>query len=168
LVRCDGDGHVGQNYDYNTDINMTSARARKILGYPQDKDGNPVAFSGISTDNMGLIDGVLYTDHAVAMRLAKSSAIWHGTVVSRNEQIIFQNSLVFNYDSRIHSRYHNNPNQYIKFGSAFRQEPDDAAFCRIEPGSFWIMSSCFLPGPTVRALWPWLFLSVGLVRSHAA
>jgi len=82
---------------------------------------------------MGLIDGVLYTDHAVAMRLAKSSAIWHGTVVSRNEQIIFQNSLVFNYDSRIHSRYHNNPNQYINLGLPFGKSLTMQRFAELNP-----------------------------------
>ena len=130
---ADGDGKVGHNYDYAADINMTSDRANKILGYPLDKDGNPLAFSAVSTDNMGSIDGVLYTDHAVAMRLAKSTSVWHGTIVSRNEQIIFQNTLGFNYDSRIHSRYHNNPNQFINLGLPYGKSLSVRRFAELAP-----------------------------------
>src|SRR5262249_9793468 len=113
---ADGDGKVGHNYNYNADINMTSSRARQILGYPNNSNGVPPPFSQVATDNMGAIDGILYTDHAAAMRLANSTSIWHGTVVSRNEQIVYQSTLSFNYDSRVHSRYHNNPNSFINLG----------------------------------------------------
>jgi Tfp pilus assembly protein PilX len=130
---ADGDGKVEHNYDYNADITMTSARASMILGYPADNLGAPVAFNQVATDNMGAIDGVLYTDHAVAMRLANSTTVWHGTIVSRNEQIIFQNQLVLNYDSRIHSRYHNNPNQYINLGLPFGKAVTVNKFAELPP-----------------------------------
>jgi hypothetical protein len=112
----DGDGVVQHNYVYATDINMDSARASKIVGYPTDKDGNPLPYNKVATDNMGTLEGIYYTDHAAAMRLGRGNAIIHGSIISRNEQIIFQSRLNLNYDSRVHSRYHNNPNQFINLG----------------------------------------------------
>jgi len=113
---ADGDGKVGHNYVYDTDINMNAARAASILNYPTNSDGTPQAFNQVATDNMGSIDGILYCNHAVAMRMANPSSVWHGTIVSRNEQIVFQSVLTFNYDSRVNSRYHNNPNSFINLG----------------------------------------------------
>ena len=78
-------------------------------------------FNSLATDNMGTLEGIFYCNHALAMRLANSSAIFHGLVVSRNEQIIFQSTLQFIYDSRVHSRYRNNPNTYINLGLPFGQ-----------------------------------------------
>lgn len=130
---ADGDGKVGHNYVYNTDINMTANRASSIAGYPTNLLGVPVAFNTVATDNMSLLDGVFYTDHAVAMRLANSHAVWHGTIVSRNEQIIFQDTLVLNYDSRIHSRYNNNPNSLINLGLPFGKSLSVKNFAELAP-----------------------------------
>ncbi len=117
---ADGDGAIKVgNYNYNTDINMTAARANKIQGYPTTGSGNnvaPVAYSTVATDNMGYLDGIFYTDHALAMRVAQGTTIYHGAVISRNEQIVFNGTCSFVYDSRIHSRYHNNPNNLINLG----------------------------------------------------
>lgn len=115
---ADGDGHINANYNYNTDINMDSARASHILGYPTDSSHQPqpLPYNQVATDDMGTLDGIFYTDHAAAMRLAQNASIFYGALVSRNEQIIFQSTIVMNYDSRIHSRYHNNPNQFINLG----------------------------------------------------
>ncbi len=112
----DGNGLVNANYNYSRDINMDNTRAAKILGYPTDGSGNVVAFNQVATDNMGTLEGIFYTDHAAAMRLAQSTSTFHGVIVSRNEQIIFQSQLTFIYDSRVHSRYSNNPNRFINLG----------------------------------------------------
>ena len=130
---ADGDGQVEHNYSYGTDINMTTSRAARIAGYPTDAQGHPVAFSTVATDNMNLLDGVYYTDHAAAMRLANSQAVFHGTIVSRNEQIIFQDKLSLNYDSRIHSRYHNNPNHLINLGLPFGKLISVQSFAELAP-----------------------------------
>ncbi|MEJ0090053.1 MAG: hypothetical protein WDM80_09960 [Limisphaerales bacterium] len=116
---ADGNGQVNGNYNYNNDINMTTARANQILGYPTTGTGNnatPVAYSSFATSNMGSLDGIYYTDHAAAIRMQQGGAVYHGSIISRNEQIVFTSSLVFTYDSRIHSRYRNNPNQYVNLG----------------------------------------------------
>jgi hypothetical protein len=113
---ADGDGTVNGNYNYSTDINMTTARAKKISGYPTDSGGNPVAYKNVATINMGTVNGVYYTDHAVAMRLTQSAVSFFGALICRNEQIMYQNKLTFSYDSRIHSRYRKDPNQIINLG----------------------------------------------------
>ena len=113
---ADGNGVVNANYNYNTDINMTTARANAIQGYPTDTSGNPVAYNSIATDNMGSFDGIFYTDHAMAIRSAAGSTTFHGAVISRNEQIVFNSVCNFVYDSRVNSRYHNNPNDIINLG----------------------------------------------------
>ena len=94
---------------------MTTARASAIQGYPTDGGGNPVGYNQVATDNMGSFDGIFYTDHAMAIR-ADNGAIFHGSVISRNEQIVFNGSCNFVYDSRVNSRYHNNPNDIINLG----------------------------------------------------
>ncbi len=112
---ADGNGVVNHNYNYNTDINMTTARANAIQGYPKDGGGSPVGYNQVATDNMGSLDGIFYTDHAMAIR-ADNGAVFHGAVISRNEQIVFNGSCYFVYDSRVNSRYHNNPNDIINLG----------------------------------------------------
>ena len=112
---ADGDGIMESNYNYATDINMTSARASYIVGYPS-VGTNPVPYSQVATDNMGTLQGIFYTDHAAAMRLAQSTAVFNGVIISRNEQIVFQNYLNLIYDSRVHSRYNNNSGQFVNLG----------------------------------------------------
>ena len=116
---ADGNGVVNANYNYNTDINMTTARANAIQGYPTDGGGNPVGYNQVATDNIGSFDGIFYTDHAMAIRSAAGSTTFHGAVISRNEQIVFNSVCNFIYDSRVNSRYHNNPNDIINLGLPF-------------------------------------------------
>ena len=116
---ADGNGVVNANYNYNTDINMTTARANAIQGYPVDGGGNPVAYNTVATDDMGAFDGIFYTDHAMAIRSAAGSTTFFGAVISRNEQIVFNSVCNFIYDSRVNSRYHNNPNDIINLGLPF-------------------------------------------------
>jgi hypothetical protein len=129
---ADGDGIMEANYNYNTDINMTAARASYILGYPT-VAGIPVAYNQVASDNMGTLEGIFYTDHAAAMRLAQSSSVFHGVIVSRNEQIVFQNYLTLIYDSRINSRYNNNPNQFINLGLPWGKPVQVNSFAELAP-----------------------------------
>ena len=129
---ADGNGVVNANYNYSNDINMTTDRANKIQGYPTTSSGNqngtstgngdnatPVAYNSIASNDMTTFDGIFYCNHAVAIRSAASSTTFHGAVISRDEQIVFNSVCNFVYDSRIHSRYHNDPNQYINLGLPF-------------------------------------------------
>jgi hypothetical protein len=129
---ADGDGIMETNYNYNTDINMTSTRASYIVGYPKIL-GAPLPYSSVATDNMGTLQGIFYTDHAAAMRMDQNNAIFNGVIVSRNEQIVFQTYLDLVYDSRVNSRYNNNPNQYINLGLPWGKPLQVTSFAELPP-----------------------------------
>jgi len=131
---ADGDGIIESNYNYNTDINMTATRASYILRYPT-VAGAPVPYGSVATDNMGTLQGIFYTDHAAAMRLAQSGSIFNGVIVSRNEQIIFQSSLNFVYDSRVNSRYSKDPNQFINLGLPWGKPISVNSFAELAPNA---------------------------------
>jgi hypothetical protein len=48
--------------------------------------------------------------------LAKAHTVWNGAVICRDEAIVFSSSLKFRYDSRLHSRFSDDPNRYIDLG----------------------------------------------------
>jgi hypothetical protein len=131
---ADGDGMVNSNYNYSTDINMTTRRASYIQGYPT-SGGTPVPYNQVATDNMGTLQGIFYTDHAAAMRMDQNNAVFNGVIVSRNEQIVFQSYLDLVYDSRVNSRYHNNPNQYINLGLPWGEPIQVNSFAEITPNA---------------------------------
>lgn len=112
---ADEDGVVDSNYNYDSQLKMTSTRAGKINGYPT-ASGVPVSFNTISSSAINRLDGIFYCNHAAAVRMAASDSIWNGTVISHDEAIVYNSSLKINYDSRVHSRYSNDPNRYIDFG----------------------------------------------------
>ena len=131
---ADGDGRINANYNYATDINMDTSRASHILGYPTDINSHqPVAYNQVATDQMGTMDGIFYTDHALAMRLLQSGDIFYGTLISRNEQIIGNGYVHFIYDSRVNSRYHNNPNLIIPLGLPWGKPIQVNSFAELLP-----------------------------------
>ena len=112
---ADGDGIVDGNYNYTTQIQLDSTRAAKILNYP--KSGTtPQDYNTLSTGNFSRLDGIFYTNHALAMYSTKSGMRINGSVISRDEAIIFSGSCTFVYDSRVHSRYMNDPNRLVDLG----------------------------------------------------
>ena len=112
----DADGEIDVNFNYDSDLKMTDTRADAILGYPEDVNGQPLSYGSVATINMNRLDGVFYTNHAAAMRLAQSNTIWNGALICRDEAIVYRSTLQFRYDPRIHSRYSNDPNRYIDLG----------------------------------------------------
>lgn len=118
---ADGDGFVDGNYDYEAQMVMDDARASLIEGYPTTTDtatGNVVydPYSDHASNLMNRLDGVFYTNHAVGMRLKKSDTVMNGVLVSRDEAIVFNSTLHFTYDSRVHSRYQTDPNRFVDLG----------------------------------------------------
>ena len=67
------------------------------------------------------------------MRLNKSTVDFSGSIISRNEQIIFSSVLNFTYDSRVHSRYANNPNQFINLGLPWGKPLQVNTFVELAP-----------------------------------
>jgi hypothetical protein len=47
------------------------------------------------------------------MRLATANTVINGSLVSRDEAIIFTSTARFVYDARVHSRYSKDPNTHI-------------------------------------------------------
>lgn len=113
---ADGDGAVDANFNYGNQIAMTTNRMNAIANYPTNALGLPSDYETVASNDMNLLDGIFYTNHAAAMRLAKNNSIIHGVVVSRDEAIVFNSSLNMYYDSRVHSRYNKNPNIFIDLG----------------------------------------------------
>ncbi len=113
---ADGNGVVNSAYNYAADIQMTATRAGKITGYPKDGTGALQPYDSLSSNNYNRMDGVYYCNHAVANRMAASGVAWNGAVICRDEAIVFNDTLKFVYDPRIHSRYSDDPNRYIDLG----------------------------------------------------
>ena len=132
---ADGDGKVNANYNYDTDINVNSTRAANISGYPVDGKNNPLPYNNVATDNMGTLQGIFYTNHAAAMRLANTTSTIDGVIISRNEQMVFQVYLNLVYDSRVHSRYNNNPNSFINLGLPFGKPIQVNTFSEMAPNA---------------------------------
>jgi hypothetical protein len=129
---ADGDGVVDANYNYSNDIQMTTNRANKIYNYPT-TSGSPTDYSSVASNSMNRMDGVYYCNHAVAMRLGQANTVWNGSVISRNEAIVFSSTLKFVYDPRIHSRYSTDPNRYIDLGLPMANRVRVESFLEIAP-----------------------------------
>jgi hypothetical protein len=79
------------------------------------------------------LQGIFYTDHAAAMREEQDYASINGVIVSRNEQMVFQYYLTLTYDSRVNSRYNNNPNQFINLGLPWGKPLQVSSFVELAP-----------------------------------
>lgn len=137
---ADGDGVIDHAYNYSNDIVMTAARAAKILGYPATA-GVPDDFNTLSSNNMNRIDGIIYCNHAVGVRAANANLVWNGTVVCRDEAIIFSSSAKFVYDPRVHSRYSVNPNQFVDLGLPTTSGATIESLVELAPIPGWITAS---------------------------
>jgi hypothetical protein len=111
---------------------MTASRASYIQGYPTN-GGSPVAYSSVATSDIGTLQGIFYTDHAAAIRMQASQAAIDGVIVSRNEQIMFQVDLAIVYDSRVNSRYNNDPNNFINLGLPWGKPIKVSTFTELAP-----------------------------------
>jgi len=94
----DGDGNLRTtNYTYAADV-VTN------LSTIDNLPAGTTEFSQVATNAISTLEGIFYTNHAVAGRLG-SNAVVNGVMISKDEAIRFTNTLAFNYDERIHSRY---------------------------------------------------------------
>ena len=134
---ADGNGVANANYNYASDIQMTTARANKILNYPT-TSGNPTDYNSVATANMNRLDGVYYCNHAAAMYLATANGAWNGSIISRNEAIVYTSSLKLVYDPRVHSHYCTDPNRFIDLGLPVAVRVRLQSFTEIKPvGGFY-------------------------------
>ena len=124
---ADADGVVDTAYDYANNVQLNATRAGRIAGYPtvSTVDTTPKNYDDLSSNNFNTLNGIFYCNHAAAMRAAKNNFVMNGSLICRDEAIIFSSSAKFNYDSRIHSRYSSDPNRYVDLGLP------KAAICRV-------------------------------------
>lgn len=94
----DGDGVRDDNYNWSNI--QTLVPISNFANCPQEIS----EFGDIATNSVNSIDGVFYTNHAFAGRVGGGAKI-NGAVISKDEAIIYTNTLVINYDERINSRY---------------------------------------------------------------
>ena len=104
---ADEDGSIRtSNYSYDTDFKLNDARRDRIEGYPVDSaTGQPLDYNSIASSSIRDMAGIFYTNHAVGQYSSAGPENIKGALISRDEAIVFSNSLTFWYDWRIHSRY---------------------------------------------------------------
>ena len=109
---ADGDGEIDLNYDYANDLQMTDSRANAIYNYPM-QGNNPRPYSNLATSDMNTMNGVYYTNHAMALHMRRSGFQLNGSAICRDEAIIYSGSATYRYDPRVHSRYASYPEHFI-------------------------------------------------------
>ncbi len=129
---ADGDGATDYNYNYTQQIQMNSTRVGKITDYPTDH-GEPESYNAVASNNMNRLDGIFYCNHAVGMRLAKNNSVMNGALICRDEAIVYNSTLKFNYDPRVHSRYSDDPNRFIDLGLPIARKVRIEHFAELAP-----------------------------------
>ncbi|MFH1896947.1 MAG: hypothetical protein ABH886_01710 [Candidatus Desantisbacteria bacterium] len=71
--------------------------------------GTITQYSQTATNMISTIDGVYYTQHFLAGRVANSPN-FHGSLISKDEAIVYSGILDLKQDTRYHSNYRQNPN----------------------------------------------------------
>lgn len=105
----DGDGVFDDNYNW-ADV-QTQADITTYANLP----AGVSSFSDLATNSASKIEGLFYTNHAWAGRTG-NAVKFNGSIISKDEAIIYRNTLDFNYDERAHSRYNADPNRFIDLG----------------------------------------------------
>jgi hypothetical protein len=104
---ADEDGNIRTtNYSYDADFKMSDGRRGLIQGYPTDgTTGELLSYDTVAAAAIRDLAGIFYTNHAVGQYSNAGPESIKGALISRDEAIVFSNSLTFWYDWRIHSRY---------------------------------------------------------------
>ncbi len=105
----DGDGVFDDNYNWE-DV-KTSVDITKFDNLPPGVS----SFSDIATLYPHKIECIAYTNHAFAGRIGYGVK-FNGSVRSKDKAIVYRNTVTFNYDERIHSKYQDDPNKFIDIG----------------------------------------------------
>ncbi|MBI5554230.1 MAG: hypothetical protein HY920_00040 [Elusimicrobia bacterium] len=105
----DGDGVHDNNYNWS-DVE-TQVPITNFANVPT----GTTNFSNLASNSPSKIEGIYYTNHAWAGRTG-NAVQFNGSVISKDEAIIYRNGLTFNYDERAHSRYNSDPSRFIDLG----------------------------------------------------
>ena len=102
----DGDGVKDGNYNWS-DI-RTQVPISEFTNCP-----NGVRdFKDVADNTLNRMDGIFYTNHAFAGRTGNGMQI-NGSIISKDEAIVYRNTITVNYDERIHSRYTSGEERFI-------------------------------------------------------
>lgn len=113
----DGDGVKDNSYTWASV--QTQAPINNFANCPPGVS----SFKDIATNRVSKLDGVFYTNHAFAGRVGNGATV-NGAVISRDEAIIYSNTLTINYDERINSKYSTGGNRIIDVGLPFSKKVD--------------------------------------------
>ena len=105
----DGDG--AWDHDYTWSDVQTQADISTFDNLP----AGVTQFSQLASNSASKIEGIYYTNHAWAGRTG-NAALVNGSIISKDEAIIYRSGLTFNYDERANSRYNDDPNRFIDLG----------------------------------------------------
>ena len=96
----DGGQKVNYVYDAKTKTYLPSGTVNRK--YDESAVGDQVIKDRVSSSDITQIDAVLYNNHAVMGRIGQCQ--FNGALISRDEGIIYRNSVRFNWDIRLGSR----------------------------------------------------------------
>jgi len=102
----DGDGVKDSNYNWSSV--QTGVPITQFTNCPNGVTG----FSDIADNRVNRLDGIFYTNHAFSGRVGYGTVV-NGAIISKDEAIIYRNTLTMNYDERVHSRYATGQNRLI-------------------------------------------------------
>lgn len=102
----DEDGVYDDNYNWNDVQLQDNIRNYDYVPY------NVRKYRDIATNYLRRLNGIFYTNHAYTGRVGYGVQI-NGAIVSKDEAIIYRNTITMNYDERIHSRYRRDSNWLI-------------------------------------------------------
>lgn len=111
----DGDGV--RDYNYNWSSVQIGAPLSSFAYLPS----GVTEFSQLAVNTINKLEGVFYTNHAFAGRTGYGIHI-NGAIISKDEAIIYRNTIQMNYDERIHSRYRKDPNWLINLNLPIADE----------------------------------------------
>lgn len=124
----DGDGIVETGYNWGLDVApgtglnsssgaYQSGNMSSYANWPKNADSSLKTYAQVGDVNgVRNLNGIYYTNHAFAGKTGAGTVTFNGSVISKDEAIIFRDSVVFNYDERVHSRNGNDPNKIIDLG----------------------------------------------------
>jgi hypothetical protein len=104
MTKADGSNYGWSDVQTQTDItNFTNLPS----GVTQ--------FGNLATNDISKVEGIYYTQNAFAGRVGNDIK-FDGSIISKDEAIIYRNNVTFNYDERANSRYNNDPNRFVDLG----------------------------------------------------
>lgn len=125
----DIDGDNVRDYNYNWSSVRTQIPLTDFTNLPN----GVTRYSQMATNSINRLDGIFYTNHAFTGRTGYGVQV-NGAIISKDEAIIYRNTIQMNYDERIHSRYRKDPNWLINLNLPAADEVDVLLWKQVDEG----------------------------------